>query len=169
MKQVFYSCPKCGADTIDYDQMKRHTCPVCAWEYYHNTATAVAGILEKDGKFLAVKRNLDPGKGLYDLPGGFVDPHESAENALKREVMEELKAEITDLKYLCSAPNVYHYKTIDYSTCDIIFQARINADNFEIETSEISSFKWLDKDSVNIDEFAFVSIKAGIEAYLKKG
>lgn len=167
MKQVFKKCPECTSTDVDYDGMKRHRCLKCGWEYYHNTATAVAGILERDGKFLAVRRNLPPGKGLLDLPGGFVDPHESAEDALRREVREELDSAISDLRYLCSSPNVYHYKEVDYSTCDIVFVAKIEGDSFTIDTSEISSYHWLDKNEVNMDDFAFVSIKAGIKAYLE--
>ena len=131
-----------------------------------NTAAAVAGVFERDGKFLAVKRNLNPGKGLYDLPGGFLDPHETAEQALRREIREELNVEVGELKYLCTAPNVYMYKEIEYTTCDIFYVADIGHDEFKVDTDELSGIAWFTKEDVNLDDFAFSSIKEAIKAYI---
>ena len=140
----------------------------CGWEFYQNTAAAVAGIIVKDDKVLAVERNRDPGRNLLDFPGGFVDPMESAEDALRREIEEELHIELGELDYLCSAPNIYEYKGIEYSTCDVFFVAKIDVDISKVEKSEIAGYYWFDKSELDPERFAFISMKAAIKTYLNK-
>ena len=55
---------------------------------------------------------------MLDLPGGFVDENERLEEALQREVKEELGISIDNWKYLTSQANRYLYKGIAYPTCD---------------------------------------------------
>lgn len=164
MKQAIEKCPGCGNERITYDGIKRYYCYRCNWEFYQNTAAAVAGIIEYQGKYLAVKRNLEPGKGLMDFPGGFVDPMETAEHALAREIQEELNVKITNWDYLCTAPNLYKYNGIEYSTCDIFYTAHIEHTDFKIDESEIAGIVWRSLEELNPEEFAFRSMKAGIEA-----
>jgi NADH pyrophosphatase NudC (nudix superfamily) len=159
------NCPQCKSSDIDFDSVKKYYCKSCNWEYYQNTAAAVAGILEFNGKILVVIRNREPGEGMLDFPGGFVDPEESAEQALTREIKEELNIKIESLKYLCSAPNNYRYKGIDYSTCDIFFIAKLSSDIFTIEPSEIAGYKWLKPEELIPGEFAFKSMWNAIEQY----
>jgi NADH pyrophosphatase NudC (nudix superfamily) len=168
MKQSLYSCPNCSNMDLIYDGVKKYQCPECGWEFYQNTAAAVAGIIEFQGRVLAVKRNQEPGKGMLDFPGGFVDPMESAEEALRREIKEELHIELRELEYLCSAPNIYHYKGIEYSTCDVFFIAQIDKEILKFEESEIASYYWYDKSELDADKFAFRSMKEGIKAYLNR-
>lgn len=158
-------CPICKSGELQFDGIKKFYCPECSWEYYHNTAAAVAGIIEYKEKVLVVERNLNPGKGMLDFPGGFVEPHESAESALKREMMEELGVEIFDLIYLCSTPNIYKYKGIEYATCDFFFKAKIETDLFKINNSEIASIRWVSKINLAPELFAFVSMQKAIEIY----
>ena len=74
-----------------------------------------------------IERANDPGRGKLDLPGGFVDPKESAEAAIKREIKEELKIDIAEPRYLGSYPNIYEYGGVTYHTCDLFFYAKIDA------------------------------------------
>ena len=74
-------------------------CPSCGFVYFHNCASCVAAIITvKQGIVLTV-RNRAPKKGLLDLPGGFCNYGESLEDALVREVREELNLELSDLSY----------------------------------------------------------------------
>ncbi len=77
-------------------------CPSCGFVYFHNCASCVAAIITvKQGIVLTV-RNRAPKKGLLDLPGGFCNYGESLEDALVREVREELNLELSDLSYFGS-------------------------------------------------------------------
>ena len=158
-------CPNCGSDALEYDGVKKYYCPVCSWQFYQNTAAAVAGIIEYDGKVLVVERNREPDKGLLDFPGGFVDAMETAEDALRREIKEELNIDAGELSYLCTAPNLYTYKGIEYSTCDIFYIVKVNSDNFLIDKSEIAACIWLEKQNLNPERFAFLSMKEAIHIY----
>jgi NAD+ diphosphatase len=165
LKQAFHLCPVCGSKDISYDSLKKYRCCACEWEFYQNTAAAVAGILEFDGKVLAVIRNREPGLGKLDFPGGFVDPLESAEQALEREIREELNVELNSIRYLCSAPNIYSYKNVEYCTCDIFFTAKLKTDLFKIEQTEIAGYNWFAPEELNPEEFAFQSMREAITSY----
>ncbi len=87
---TFRYCPRCGAPDLQHPHDRALHCPQCELTYYHNVAAAVACIVLDDrDHILSVRRAREPAKGTLDLPGGFVDPHESAEAAARRELQEE--------------------------------------------------------------------------------
>lgn len=161
-------CPVCKSDQLIYDGTKQFNCPECNWIYFHNIAAAVAVIIEHNGEFLAVRRNRPPKEGMLDLPGGFVDPGESSEEAAIREIKEELGIELGELNYLCSAPNTYEYKGIGYNTCDNFYLSQVTNREFGIKDNEISELVWLSLNNLKINDFAFDSIKKGLECFKAK-
>ncbi len=169
MKSFFKYCPECKNTNLEFAGDKRFRCMNCGWEYYHNTASATTGFIEKEDKVLVIERNREPGKGMLAFPGGFVDPGESLEEAFVREISEELFVKVTNLKYLCSASNKYHYKGIEYSTCDTFFTAEINEDIQKVDDVEVAGFRWVSKDELKPEAFAFDSMRRAIEVYLKRG
>ena len=111
-------CPKCGHETLIWDQEKKWSCSQCNFVLYHNVAGAVAVLITIKDEILFTRRNQDPKKGKLDLAGGFVDPKESAEETCVRELFEEMKIkmDLSKLKYLAALPNTYEYKNILYNT-----------------------------------------------------
>ena len=61
----------------------------------------------RDGKVLLVKRGIEPFKGCWDIPGGFMEPHETPEQAAARELLEETGLTIANLQYLTALPDTY--------------------------------------------------------------
>lgn len=115
-------CPSCGSGKFRYNGERSFSCPECSFVYYINSATAAVVIIEApDGRIALTRRKNDPKAGYLDLPGGFVDIMESAEEAIIREIREELGITVKDLRYIGSAPNEYLYKGISYFTCDVAF------------------------------------------------
>lgn len=128
MKNDFNMCPMCGSKKIKWTDDKKWLCPDCGFDLYCNIAAAVGIVLYDDfGNLLFEVRAKDPRKGFLCLPGGFVDGGESTEAAIIRECREELGATLEEenVHYLCSFPNIYEYKNIEYKTCDIFFQVKL--------------------------------------------
>lgn len=160
--KIFNYCPACGAEGIVFDGTKKSSCRDCSFTYYHNVAAAVAAILEYDKKIVLIRRAKEPGKGKLDLPGGFVDPNESAEEALRREIKEELKIDIREPRYLDSYPNIYQYEGVIYHTCDLFFYCRIDALPVDFCKTEIEDFVVINPLEIPDDKIAFESVKRGL-------
>ena len=128
-------------------------------------------LTDKDKNILFEIRAKEPRKGFLAFPGGFVDPDESAEEAVKRECKEEIGVEPVNIKYICSFPNTYEYKNFIYKTCDLFFTAEL-AENAKIKTqeTEVTGTKWIKiKNSEDIQKLplAFESAKKTLEVWLK--
>ena len=94
----FNHCPKCSHGGLAPDSVKSFRCPTCDFVFYLNPAAAVAGlVVNADGDLLVVVRNHEPAKGTWDLPGGFLEPGETCEQGLRREIREELKRVFSDV------------------------------------------------------------------------
>ncbi|MEJ2706086.1 MAG: NUDIX hydrolase [Anaerolineales bacterium] len=94
-------CPRCGAKLTQAERFGRlrPVCPACDWIYFADPKVAVAVLLEQGTKILMVRRAVDPARGLWTLPAGFVDAGENPERAAERELFEEtgLQARVTEL------------------------------------------------------------------------
>ena len=66
------------------------------------TIEVVAAIIHKDGTYFATQRGYGEFEGMWEFPGGKIEPGESHETALKREIQEELGADISVKGYLCT-------------------------------------------------------------------
>lgn len=165
---IFSYCPCCKSSDISFDGTKKLSCKACSFTYFHNIASAVAAILEYDGKIILIKRNDEPCKGKLDLPGGFVDPKETAEDAVRREIKEELKINVEQLKYIGSYPNVYEYKDVIYNTVDLFFYSKIDTLPKEVDETEIAELVLVDPLNIPLSEIAFESTKTCLENYTNK-
>ncbi len=91
-------CPTCAAalEAKEVAGRQRPICPRCGRVVYYDPKVAAASIIEREGKVLMVRRAIQPGYGLWSIPGGYVDRGEVVEEAAVREVWEEtgLKVEI---------------------------------------------------------------------------
>lgn len=158
----FKYCPKCGAAALRMTGQKLLRCAACGFELYLNVAAAVAGVIvDEQGRMVVLVRGKEPGKGKWDLPGGFVDPGDTAEEALRREVREEIGLEVTGLRYLGSWPNVYEYMGVRYRTLDLGFVCEVTqvaqARPMEDEIAEVL-FLW--PREIDLERFAFPSVAA---------
>ena len=126
-------CYLCGATTkpvSDHDTT-HWQCTQCAQTYYANPKPATAAVLvDENYKVVVAVRARDPHKGRYDLPGGFIDDGEYVEQALARELIEELGLAASDysgLTYLSSGVDLYPWGHETYSVVAMAFTARIDS------------------------------------------
>jgi ADP-ribose pyrophosphatase YjhB (NUDIX family) len=84
-------CPRCATPLEErpLDGTTRPVCPGCNFVYYHDPKVAVAVLVGQDGQILLVRRNHDPGRGLWSFPSGYVNAGELLEDAAFRETEEE--------------------------------------------------------------------------------
>ena len=142
-QKVLKFCPRCGGSHFEPHGSKANKCRDCGFVFYFNAATAVAVIIrDAENRVLLTKRAFDPGKGTLDLPGGFVDPMESAEHAVDREIAEELNLKITDKKYRGSFPNTYVYGGVIYYTCDLAFECTVASFEHITATDDVSAYEF---------------------------
>ena len=89
-------CPSCAAalEPKEVAGRQRPVCPKCGRVVYYDPKVAAASIIEREGKVLMVKRAIEPGYGLWSIPGGYVDRGEVVEEAAAREVLEETGLEV---------------------------------------------------------------------------
>jgi len=131
---------------------------------------AVAIVFTFEDKLLFTVRNIDPDKGKLDLPGGFIDPNETAEEAACREIKEELglDLETSDLKYITTSPNNYLYKNVPYRTMDIFYECKLTSNVIKVVAEdEIQQLIWIKRNAIDLDQIGFISIRKVIkEKYL---
>lgn len=94
-------CLRCGTALVSADRYGRvrPVCPACEWVYFSDPKVAVAVLVERGYEVLLVRRSINPRRGLWTLPAGFVDAGEDPVLAARRECLEEtgLQVEITGL------------------------------------------------------------------------
>jgi NAD+ diphosphatase len=100
------TCPRCRSQLEHLERSVR--CPACGLEEYANPApTASALVRDGDGRILLARRAAEPGAGLWDLLGGFMDEGEDPLETLRRELREETGLEAQPSQYLGAIPDRY--------------------------------------------------------------
>ncbi|MDO5510243.1 MAG: NUDIX domain-containing protein [Weeksellaceae bacterium] len=172
MLKFFSYCPQCASQNFDFENYHRFECKDCKFVYYHNVASAVIVLVERDGKFLFTRRSNEPAKGTLDFPGGFVDPGENAQQAASREMQEELNLIIKPekLQLLHTESNDYEFRDIMYRTLDVVFYISLSAfPKLKIDASEIDEILWLSPTEVNVEDVGFKSTKKIVEQFIISG
>lgn len=164
---LFQYCPRCGnGRTSDAEARAPFRCHVCGLTYFFNAAAAVAAfVVRDDGRALFIRRAKEPARGKLGLAGGFVDMGEPVEEALRREVREEVNLELAELRFLSSHPNAYHYRDVVYPTVDLFFVAAPIDPERATPLDGVTSILWLDPRSLDPQELAFPSMQAALERY----
>lgn len=161
--QHFHHCPRCGARQAGPPEGHVFTCAHCGFVLHFSAANASAVFVERaDRRALFIRRARAPGKGRLAPPGGFIDIGETAEDAVRREIREEVGLELTDIRFLCSQPNSYLYKEVAYPVLDLFFTARAVASESARALDDVESLCWRDPDEVDPDEMAFASMRAAL-------
>lgn len=166
---IFRYCPACAGSRIMCDRGRRWHCPDCGFEYFHNVATASGVIIETPQGIVLLERAKEPGRGLYSLPGGFIDPGEGALEGTLRECREETGWTPRDLRFLCSFPNRYEYRSIVYDTCDLYFAARASMEevaSFTLDPAEASGILVADGTGIPWEKIAFPSATKALRQYI---
>lgn len=157
-------CTGCGAPTElkipSDDDHVRSICTRCGRVHYDNPKMVVGCIPELNGQVLLCKRNIEPQKGKWTLPAGYLENGESVQDGAVRETREETMADVENIEpyrvfNIVSVHQVY-----------FMFRADLISDNFG-PTSESSEVRLFQEKDIPWDEVAFRSIRKTLEHYFK--
>lgn len=163
----FSFCPVC-AGILERHPPKLLICKNCDKEFYINARPCNAVIItDNQGRVLLTKRKFDPGMGLWDLPGGFIDLEESAEESVVREMQEELGVKVKNIKYICSGQERYPFKGINYHTVGFVFTAQIE-NGTPTPQDDVAEFRYFAKEEIPWESLAFPILRKTLEIYYKQ-
>ena len=167
--EKFTHCPKCGSKHFEVNNEKSKKCSNCGFVYYMNPSAATAAfILNERGELLVVRRGKEPAKGMLDLPGGFVDNDETAEEGIEREVLEETGLIITSSDYLFSLPNIYIYSGLEIHTLDIFFACHVPDGSLPVAADDAAECFWMPLAEIHTEQFGLRSIRHAMRRFLEE-
>ena len=156
-------CKNCGAAVVyrlpdDGDTKNRAVCSACNTVHYENPLNVVGTVPVWDDKVLLCKRNIEPRKGKWTLPAGFMELEETTAQGAARETIEEAGAqfEMQSLFSVLSVPRV--------GQVHLFYRAKLTSDQFNpgFETMEAKLFAESD---IPWDDIAFRTVKVTLEKY----
>lgn len=158
----FHYCPRCGGQFIIHNE-KSSRCEECGFIYYFNpSAATVAVIINEKNELLVCRRGKEPAKGRLDLPGGFCDVFESAEEGVVREVLEETNCRVIHTKYLFSLPNTYLYSGFLVHTIDSFFLCELESYTDLKPHDDVEECFWIAIGELSEEAFGLDSIRRGV-------
>jgi ADP-ribose pyrophosphatase YjhB (NUDIX family) len=155
-------CPLCSGPLsrapVPPDLREQAVCGACSFVFYLNPKVVAGTIPEQDGRVLLTRRSINPGRGLWTFPGGFVDFGESVTDAAMRETFEEtgLKVELTGLH------NVYSYPG---APVIIVYRAHVVGGTLTT-CAENDSLEWVRPEEIPWEALAFPSTREALREWV---
>ena len=117
----------------------------------------VAAVIRKDGRVFATQRGYGDWKGWWEFPGGKIEPGETPEEALRREILEELQAEISVDEFLCTVEYDYpkFHLTMHCYFCSLLSETfHLNEHEAAqwLKADELDNVRWLPADVMVVEE-----------------
>ena len=164
MEPAINYCSRCGASVSlkipPGDTLERHVCASCGTIHYQNPKLVVGSLPEWQDKVLLCRRAIEPRRGMWTLPAGFMENNETLPQAAVRETVEEACAriEIGEMFTLISVPHI--------SQVHAIYRARLLDLDFSpgIESLEVGLFT---EAEIPWQEIAFRTIGLTLRHYFE--
>ncbi len=157
-------CSQCGGP-VEFtvpadDDLPRHVCPSCGTIHYQNPKLVVGCIPEWEGRILMCRRAIEPRRGFWTLPAGFLENDETAADGARRETLEETGARVVKLApYLMV--DIVHIRQIY-----LMYRSHLQRPDYH-PTRESSEVKLLTEDEIPWNEIAFKVVEKTLRYYLQ--
>jgi ADP-ribose pyrophosphatase YjhB (NUDIX family) len=157
-------CPLCGGALekrlIKSGEPERLVCRVCEFIFYIDPKLAAVALVPLEGGLVLARRGIEPGYGLWVVPGGFVDAGEPVEETVVRETLEETLLTVEVVRLL----NLYSYRNTRtviaaYLTRCLGGKLGPGDETLEARIFGLKEIPW--------DKIAFRSTRDAIRDYLK--
>lgn len=144
------------------DDRMRLLCPDCGYVAYENPKIVVGSVARWDGRVLLCRRAIEPRRGFWTLPAGYLELNETPEQGAMREAWEEARARLAldGLLAVYSIPRI--------SQIQLIYRARLTSPEISVgpESAEVRLFAWTD---IPWDDIAFPSVRWALGRYREIG
>jgi NAD+ diphosphatase len=134
-------CGRCGEPTSPSPGERARKCPACGLLAFPRLAPAVITLVSR-GDSALLARNVNFGVAMYSCIAGFVEPGETLEEAVAREVREEVGVEVGDVRYQASQPWPFPHSLM------IGFRATWASGSIEVDPTEIADARWFRYDAL---------------------
>jgi ADP-ribose pyrophosphatase YjhB (NUDIX family) len=157
-------CSNCGASVAlripEGDHLPRYVCESCGTIHYRNPRLVVGCVPEHEGRILLCRRAIEPRRGFWTVPAGFMENGETLQEAAARETREEALAEV-EIGSLLSVVHVLHAEQVH-----VFFRAALPAARFGAgaESLEVELFA---PDAIPWSDIAFPSTDFSLRRYLE--
>ena len=157
-------CPQCGSAISivvpEGDNRERHVCSACDAIHYQNPRIIAGCIPVWEDKVLLCKRAINPRKGYWTLPAGFMELGETTEQAAIRETLEEAEADVqTDELY--AVFNLPHINQVYMMYRSVLLKPEFSSG---IESLDVRLFS---EHEIPWDELAFETMRMSLEYFFK--
>jgi ADP-ribose pyrophosphatase YjhB (NUDIX family) len=157
-------CNQCGA-RVEFkippgDHFERHVCDACGTIHYQNPRLIVGCVPEYDGKILICKRGIEPRRGFWTLPAGFMENGETLQQAAARETREEALANV-EVGSLMTIVHVLHAQQVH-----VFFRAKMTEATFGAGVESLETVLVEPKD-IPWSDIAFPSTDFTLRRYLE--
>ncbi len=158
-------CPACAAK-VEVEE-GRAKCAACGFVRYANSApTANALCTDELGRVLLGRRAVEPDKGLWDIPGGFLEEGEHPLDGIRRELREETGLEVEPLGFLCATMDRYGASGV--WTLNLTWLARVVSGEPEA-ADDVAELSWFAPDELPRDEeLAFTNTAEVLRAWRRQ-
>jgi NAD+ diphosphatase len=134
-------CGACGAATVARTSERSRECPACGLVAYPRLAPAVMALVRR-GRELLLARSPRFARGVYSALAGFVEPGETLEQCLEREVHEEVGIRVCKVRYFASQPWPFPHSLM------IAFFANHASGEIRVDGDEIEDARWFDLENI---------------------
>jgi len=135
-------CSRCGERTVIAAAGHIRRCPACGAEHYPRTDPAVIMLVTDDLDRALLGRQVHWPEGRFSTLAGFVEPGESIEQAVIREVAEEAGVPVGEVEYVASQPWPFP------SSLMLGFMARATSSRIQVDGEEIHEARWFSRDEL---------------------
>jgi ADP-ribose pyrophosphatase YjhB (NUDIX family) len=161
-------CSKCGAPMTRAvppdDHRERHVCSACRFVHYLDPKVACGTIAELDGRFALIQRNIDPRKGYWSFPCGFMEIDETTEQAAVRETLEETGLQVS----LSGLLGTYSYADSFYggAIVVVVYRATVTGGTLRAD-DDVCDARLISPAEIPWEQLAFQSSTAAIRDWLR--
>lgn len=135
-------CGRCGVELQDKKDEQALICRGCSHIIYPRINPCIIVAVRDGNKILLARSVRFPKTGFYSVLAGFVEPGETLEDCIRREVMEEVNIRIKNIRYFGSQPWPYSGSLM------VGFTADYDGGDIQLQADEIADAKWFIKDSL---------------------